>query len=110
MFVVATGLGETVKRQKPTMVDLSSIKKAEAPTEAKVVETKSNVSDFATAAASKRERDEEVDEYANLEIPAFCAVRSTESNGWTRLWARAKTRLCGRKRRRQRILAALVAR
>lgn len=69
--VVATGLGETVKRQKPTMVDLSSIKKAEAPTEAKIVETKASVADFAQAAAAKREREEEHDEYANLEIPAF---------------------------------------
>ena len=69
--VVATGLGEMVKRQKPTMVDLSSIKKAEAPTEARVVESKASVADFAQAAAAKREREEEQDEYANLEIPAF---------------------------------------
>jgi len=68
---VATGLGESVKRQKPTMVDLASIKKTEAPTEARVESRTAPVSDFAQAAAAKRERDDEQDEYANLEIPAF---------------------------------------
>lgn len=75
--VVATGLGETVKRQKPNLVDLSVLKKPEmAPTEAKV-ETKASVADFSQAVAAKRERDvEEHDEYANLEIPAFLRRQS----------------------------------
>ncbi len=73
--VVATGLGESVKRQKPNLVDLSSIKKAEAPTEAKV-EVKTTVADFGQAMAAKRDREEEHDEYANLEIPAFLRRQS----------------------------------
>ena len=73
--VVATGLGETVKRNKPNLVDLSSIKKAEAPMESRT-EAKASVADFSQAVAAKRDREEEHDEYANLEIPAFLRRQS----------------------------------
>lgn len=67
--VVATGLGETAKR-KNTMVDLSVLKKPEAV--AAEAAPKAEVKDFGQALAAKqREREEEQDEYANLEIPAF---------------------------------------
>jgi cell division protein FtsZ len=68
--VVATGLGETAKRKTTNMVDLSVLKKPE--TAAHVEAPKADVKDFGQALAAKqRERDEEADEYANLEIPAF---------------------------------------
>lgn len=67
--VVATGLGETAKR-KNTMVDLAVLKKPEAV--ASNDAPKADVKDFGQALAAKqREREEEADEYANLEIPAF---------------------------------------
>lgn len=67
--VVATGLGE-VRSKKANLVDLSSLKKPEPV--ARVEEApKAEVKDFGQALANKRERDEDQDEYANLEIPAF---------------------------------------
>lgn len=71
--VVATGLGE-VRSKKANMVDLSALKtaKSEAHVAREVEAPKAEVRDFAQALATKqREREEEVDEYANLEIPAF---------------------------------------
>ncbi|NBV54127.1 MAG: cell division protein FtsZ [Proteobacteria bacterium] len=70
--VVATGLGE-VRSKKANMVDLSALKttKHEAQTPREEA-PKAEVRDFAQALATKqREREEEADEYANLEIPAF---------------------------------------
>lgn len=72
--VVATGLGESAKRVKPTMVDLTALKKPDAPVAHEV--PKAEVKDFGQALAAKRERDEEQDEYANLEIPAFLRRQS----------------------------------
>jgi hypothetical protein len=40
------------------------------------VETKTTVADFGQAMSAKREREEEHDEYANLEIPAFLRRQS----------------------------------
>lgn len=73
--VVATGLGETVKRNKPNLVDLSALKKPDAVATEARVEVKP-VADFSQAMAAKREREEEHDEYANLEIPAFLRRQS----------------------------------
>ncbi|MBI1308874.1 MAG: cell division protein FtsZ [Proteobacteria bacterium] len=67
--VVATGLGE-VRAAKKNTVDLSVLKKAEPMREESV--KAAEVKDFGQALAAKqRDREDDADEYANLEIPAF---------------------------------------
>jgi len=69
--VVATGLGEAAKR-KTNMVDLSVLKKPAEAAPASEAAPRADVKDFGQALAAKqREREEQDDEYANLEIPAF---------------------------------------
>ncbi len=71
--VVATGLGDSAKRKLPQMVDLGSLRHTRADGAA-VREDKASasVADFNRAAEAKRAReDDQEDEYANLEIPAF---------------------------------------
>ncbi|PIZ30589.1 MAG: cell division protein FtsZ [Alphaproteobacteria bacterium CG_4_10_14_0_8_um_filter_53_9] len=72
--VVATGLGEGRKKTMQTL-DLNVVKsRVEAKPMAEEIsapKTATDVRDFATAAAAKKEREEEQTQWDDLEIPAF---------------------------------------